>query len=45
LVERHGAEAVWEAGMDALGFPPSWNIGVTDATKIDTVLRRRTDDL
>jgi len=41
LVERYGAKEVWHTGMDVIGYPPSWSIGITDALKIATALEER----
>ena len=44
LVDRFGAAEVWHTGIDVLGYPPSWSIGVDNAIRIATALEERSID-
>jgi len=41
LIEKYGAKEVWQTGIDTLGYPPSWDVGVTHAMKIQDALEER----
>jgi L-alanine-DL-glutamate epimerase-like enolase superfamily enzyme len=41
LVDRFGAADVWHTGIDVLGYPPSWLVGVDNALRIATALEER----
>lgn len=32
-VEAHGGDAVYEAGIAALGYPPTWTVGPSELAK------------
>ncbi|MFG0260995.1 MAG: hypothetical protein ACF788_01195 [Novipirellula sp. JB048] len=34
IVQRFGAEAVWQSGIEVLGFPPSWEPSIDDSLLI-----------
>lgn len=41
LVEQYGADVVWNVGIEALGYPPSWQVGPDDALKIQDAIEER----
>jgi len=41
MVEKYGAEEVWYRGIDVLGYPPSWNVGIGIALKLQKALEER----
>ena len=41
LVTRFGPAAVWQAGLDLLGYPPNWITGGVDFLNLKDALERR----
>jgi hypothetical protein len=41
LIEEYGPFMVWHTGIDVLGYPPSWQIGVENALQIAAALEER----
>ena len=39
LVDQYGVQAVYSAGTEALGHPPTWNPSVNDCLKIRAYLQ------
>jgi hypothetical protein len=40
LVEKHGSNAVWHAGLDLFGYPPTWMLSVKDLIDLNRFLER-----
>lgn len=40
-VERHGEAEVWAAGLEALGFPPTWVTTAEEWRRVVETLQRR----
>lgn len=43
LAERYGAERVWHAGIEANGWPPTWQPGTRDLMAIAAILEGTKD--
>ena len=41
LIDRFGADVVWEVGINVLGYPPSWLVGPEDALTIQDAIEER----
>jgi len=41
LIEQYGAERVWKIGIETLGYPPSWAVGLQSALQIQDALEER----
>jgi hypothetical protein len=44
LIDRFGADKVWEEGINTLGYPPSWIVGPEHALEIQEALEERQND-
>ena len=44
LIDRFGADEVWEQGIKTLGYPPSWMVGPEHALEIQDALEERQND-
>lgn len=41
LVAKHGAEKVYAAGIEALGYPPTWADSLREATVVSAKLNSK----
>ncbi len=41
LAQRFGGSAVWKAGIEVLGFPPTWQPSTSDVLKIQEYLETK----
>ena len=44
LISTYGADRVWSAGINALGYPPSWMVGNIEALAISAQLKKVKND-
>jgi len=38
LIDQYGKARVWDAGIEALGYPPTWQLGEQSLVKVAEVL-------
>jgi hypothetical protein len=40
LVEKFGASAVWQAGVEGLGYPPTWATNGVELVQLNQILSK-----
>lgn len=40
LIQQHGKDRVWQAGIDALGYPATWIHQKTEVEQIEAVINK-----